>query len=509
MSEAIGCAHVWKRFGALVANRDVSLSVARGEVHAVIGENGAGKSTLMRALYGRDPPDSGELRIGGERVAHRSVEESIRRKVGMVHQHFMLVPELTVVENVVLGREPRLGPALDLSRAAREIAELGERHGLAVRPERRVSELSVGEKQRVEIVKALWRGAEVLILDEPTAVLTPAEADELFALMRRLCAAGGTVVLVTHKLDEVLAAATQVTVMRRGEVVATMPAKGQSAAELARAMVGRDVLLAPPPPTAPVASDARVRLRVDDLRALRGDGSMALDGLSLEVRAGEVVGVAGVAGNGQSELALAIAGLQPLSSGRVFIDGSDMTSRGVRSRQARGLSHIPEDRGERGLVLDFSVEENVMLGLESRYARPLSIDRAGLRHDVEGVIRRLDVRPADESLPAKSLSGGNQQKVVVGRELLRTPGVLLAAQPTRGVDVGAIEAIHAEILSVRARGGAVLVISAELDELLALADRIVVMYRGRAAGVVENSRDRRMAVRTLVGALMLGAAGQS
>jgi general nucleoside transport system ATP-binding protein len=503
--EALGCSHVSKRFGACVANRDVSLSVTRGQVHAVIGENGAGKSTLMRALYGLEPPDSGEVRIGGERVPQPSVEESIRRKVGMVHQHFMLVPELTVVENVVLGREPRRGLSLDLARASREIAAIGEKHGLAVRPERRVSELSVGEAQRVEIVKALWRGAEVLILDEPTAVLTPAEADELFSLLRRLCAGGGTVVLVTHKLDEVLATATQVTVMRRGEVVASLPAKGQSAAELARAMVGRDVVLAAPAPAAAVAKDARVRLRCDHLHAVRDDRSIALDDLSLDVRAGEIVGVAGVAGNGQSELALAIAGLARLESGRVIIDDTDMTERPVRARQARGLSHVPEDRGERGLVLDFSLEENVMLGLEPRYARPLSIDRAALRSDAQGVIKRLDVRPADVSAQARGLSGGNQQKIVVGRELLRTPGVLLCAQPTRGVDVGAIEAIHAEILAVRARGGAVLLISAELDELMALSDRIVVMYRGRAAGVVDNARDRRMAVRTLVGALMLGA----
>jgi simple sugar transport system ATP-binding protein len=501
-NESIGCSHVWKRFGEVVANRDVSLSVARGSIHALIGENGAGKSTLMRALYGLSPPDAGEVRIGGEAVVP-SVEEAIRRRVGMVHQHFMLVPTLTVAENVVLGREPRRGLELDLAKAEREISALAAQHGLELDPRRLVGELSVGEAQRVEIVKVLWRGADVLILDEPTAVLTPLDLERLFAVLRGLGSAGKTIVLVTHKLDEVLSLAGCVTVMRRGQVVLERDTAGAQPAELARAMVGRDVLLAaergPAPP-----EDAPVRLAIEALTVDRDDGVRALDGVSLSVRRGEILGVAGVEGNGQTELALAIAGLLP-SRGRVLLDGVDLARDDVRARQRRRLAHVPEDRRERGLVLDFTIEENLLLGRERDYAAGFgTIDRAHLQKDARALIDRLGVRPADERAPARALSGGNQQKIVVGRELGRDPAVLVAAQPTRGVDVGAIERIHAELLALKARGGAVLLISAELDELLALCDRIAVLYRGRLRGVLDN--DDRERVRAEVGARMLGAA---
>jgi simple sugar transport system ATP-binding protein len=503
--EALGASHLWKRFGEVVANRDVSLSVARGQIHALVGENGAGKSTLMRALYGMDPPDSGEVRLGGRAVARPSVAASLAHHVGMVHQHFMLVPTLTVVENVVLGAE---GRRLDLAGAARRLAELSARFGLALDPGRRVAELSVGEAQRVEIVKVLWRGAETLILDEPTAVLTPGEVDHLFQVLRGLVAGGKTVLVVTHKLDEVMALSSQVTVLRRGEVVAQMATRETSAAELAQAMVGRAVVATADRPRAPVAAGAPVRLAVEDLAVARPDGSLAVDGVSLQVRAGEILGIAGVEGNGQTELTLALAGVLPLGRGRAAIDGVDLSRASVRARQRAGLAHIPEDRHARGLVLDFTVEDNVMVGRDQVYARPLSLDRQRLRADTRAILERLDVRPPDPSAPARALSGGNQQKVVVGRELSRRPRVLVCAQPTRGVDVGAIERIHEELLGVRAAGCAVLLLSAELDELTGLADRIAVLYRGRVVGTVDNPPERR-AERQALGELMLGAGSGS
>jgi simple sugar transport system ATP-binding protein len=501
VSEALGCAHLFKRFGEVVANKDVSISVERGEIHAVIGENGAGKSTLMRALYGLSPPDSGEVRIGGQVVAHPSVNEAIARRVGMVHQHFMLVPTLTVAENVVLGREPVRGVRLDVESAEREIAALGEKHGLEVDPRRLVSELSVGEAQRVEIVKVLWRGADVLILDEPTAVLTPLEVEQLFEVLRALQRDAKTVVLVTHKLDEVLALASRVTVMRRGEVVESRATAGATAAELARAMVGHDV--PPPRRAARPPADAPVRLAVEALTVDRADGGHALDAVSLEVKRGEILGVAGVEGNGQTELALAIAGLQP-ARGRVRIDGFDVSGATVRERQARGVAHVPEDRHARGLVLSFSVEENVLLGREQTYARPLDLDWARLRADTNQLISRLDVRPTDPDAPARALSGGNQQKVVVGREMARKPSVLICAQPTRGVDVGAAARIHDELNALKEAGGAVLLISAELDELLALSDRVAVLYRGKLRGILDNDDPAKL--RAEIGARMVGVA---
>jgi simple sugar transport system ATP-binding protein len=494
VSEALGCAHVWKRFGEIVANRDVSLSVGKGEIHAVVGENGAGKSTLMRALYGLNPPDQGEVRIGGERIARPSAAESIARGVGMVHQHFMLVPTLTVAENVMLGRE------VPLQRAIQEIDALSEKYRLAVEPLARVAQLSVGEAQRVEIVKVLWRGAEVLILDEPTAVLTPGEVNELFAVLRELKSAGRTVVLVTHKLDEVLSLADRVTVLRRGETVAAFEARATNAAELARAMVGRDVVLETKRPERSVRE--RPRLTGEGLQVRRADGTRAVDNVAFSVEGGEILGIAGVEGNGQTELGLALAGLVPLYAGRVAIDGADLSHASVHARQAAGLGHVPEDRHERGLVLDFSVEENLLLGRDEEYGAVL--DRAALRRDTDELIRDFDVRPPSPTAPARALSGGNQQKIVVGRELGRKLAALVCAQPTRGVDVGAIERIHAELLTARANGVAILLFSAELDELLMLADRICVMFRGRIVDEVANDGDRA-ALKERLGRRMLGA----
>ena len=437
------------------------------------------------------------------RSPRRAPTACCSRKVGMVHQHFMLVPTLTAAENVILGREPTRGPFVDARRAEREIAELSERFGLRVEPRRLVSSLSVGEAQRVEIVKVLWRGADVLILDEPTAVLTPLEVGELFGVLRGLVADGKTVILVTHKLDEVLALATRVTVMRRGEVVASLDPRTSTAGELARAMVGRDLAAAPPRPvTVAGAGEPRERLRVDHLTVTRDDRTRALDDVSLSVRGGEILGVAGVEGNGQTELALAITGVMPSGAiargGRVLVDGHDVTRLSVRARQHRGVAHVPEDRHARGVILDFSVADNVRLGRED-------VDGAALARDTMRIIERLDVRPPEPRALMASLSGGNQQKVVVGRELQRELGVLVCAQPTRGVDVGAIERIHAELAHARVAGKAVLLISADLDELLALSDRIGVLYRGRVAGCVDNVPERRADVRNEIAQLMLGA----
>jgi simple sugar transport system ATP-binding protein len=501
VSEAVGGSHLWKRCGAqreVIANRDVSISVASGSVHAVIGENGAGKSTLMKALYGLEPPDSGEVRLRGQVIARPSVAEALAHGVGMVHQHFMLVDTLTVAENVMLGAEVTRGPLLDVEAAARQLDALSAQYGLELDPRRRVSALGVGEAQRVEIVKVLWRGAEVLILDEPTAVLTPLEVDQLWKVLRSLVAGGKTIVLVTHKLDEVLALADEVTVLRRGEVVAAVKAKETTAPELARLMVGRDLQPTSERARPPVADGAPVRLAVEDLHVGR------VRECSFQVRGGEILGVAGVEGNGQTELALALAGVLDIPRGRVLLDGKELTHATVRARQEAHLAHIPEDRHARGLVLSMSLASNLLLGREDEYDGALGLDGVRLRGDTRELVQRYDVRPPDPEALAGQLSGGNQQKLVVGRELGRKPAVLLCAQPTRGVDVGAIERIHEELLEARAHGCAILLLSAELDELIALADRIAVIYRGRLAGIVDNT-DRR-ASRDQLGSLMLGAA---
>ncbi len=482
------------RFGEVEALRGVSLAVAAGEIHAVVGENGAGKSTLMRVLYGLVPADAGEVWVKGARVDVPTPERALAAGVGMVHQHFMLVDTLSVAENVVLGREPVRHGLLDGARALAEVEALAARHGLGAAAgwaRRPAGALSVGERQRVEILKVLYRGADVLVLDEPTAVLTPPEVRELFAVLGRLRAGGATVVLVTHKLDEVMAVSERVTVLRRGEVVAARRTAETTPEALARDMVGRAV---GGPPARTGRAPGEVLLAVEDLAA------GALDGVTLAVRGGEILGVAGVEGNGQTELAEAVTGLRA-ARGRVRLAGADVSRASVAARRARGLAHVPEDRHRRGLLLDLAISDNLLLGRERRYAVPGWIDRARLRADAARLLDRFDVRPADPDAPARALSGGNQQKVVLARELATAPRVLVAAQPTRGVDVGAIERIHAELSSLREGGAAVLLISAELDELLALADRIVVLYRGRIVGELTRAE----ATRERLGAMMTGA----
>ncbi|HEX5726984.1 MAG TPA: ABC transporter ATP-binding protein [Longimicrobiaceae bacterium] len=500
---------VHKRFGPVHANRGAELEVAAGEIHALVGENGAGKSTLMRILSGMYAPDEGTVEVFGKDVTGWSTAEAIAAGVGMVHQHFMLVPTLTVAENLVLGNEPTRGGRLDRERARREVAALSERTGLAVHPDHPVSRLSVGEAQRVEILKALHRGARVLVLDEPTAVLSPPEVAELWNVLRRLRGEGATVILITHRLDEVMAVTDTITVMRAGATVTRIRTAGTSPAEIARAMVGREVSLATleggereGSPASPAAGAPVLEVR--DLVVAAPGRPRAVDGVSFTVAAGEVLGIAGVEGNGQTELIEAIAGLAAVESGDVVLGGREIHALPVRARGEAGLSHIPEDRHRRGLLLEYTVADNLVLGQQHRFSRGAALDRGRIERNAGEQVRAYDVRPPDPSLPARALSGGNQQKVVVAREMGRDFRLLLAAQPTRGVDVGAVEMIHDQLRQARAAGKAILLVSAELNEVLALADRVAVMYAGRFAVVMPAAE----ASEEVLGPYMTGAAGR-
>jgi ABC-type uncharacterized transport system ATPase subunit len=465
-----------KRFGAVHANRSVSLSLERGTIHALIGENGAGKSTLAHILYGYLTPDAGEIRIDGRPVAIRSPRDAMAAGIGMVHQHFMLVDTMSVLENLMLGQER----GLTLARG--EVAARASLADAALDPEALVGALPVGLKQRVEILKALHRGAEILILDEPTAVLTPIEVRALFEELRALARAGKTILLVTHKLKEVMAITDAVTVMRQGAVVANCETRTTTPAELAALMIGRPPQ---PPAKSPAAVGAAV-LEVDAARVIDAEGVTRLDGVSLSVRAGEIVGIAGVAGNGQSELIEALVGLRPLRAGAIKLGGSDVTGLSVDARRRRGLGHIPEDRLRLGAVAAFSATENALLGRQhdAECARYGLLRSAGIRATLEEWMRAYDIRPPDPRQRFAQFSGGNQQKLVAARELERRPTALVVGQPTRGVDVGAAELIHARLLALRARGAGILLISADLDEIRLLADRILVMCGGRIAGEV-------------------------
>jgi simple sugar transport system ATP-binding protein len=472
---------ITKRFPGVVANDHVDFDLVKGEVHALLGENGAGKSTLMNILYGLYHPDEGQISLRGEPARIDSPHAAIDAGIGMVHQHFMLIPVMTVAENIVLAVEPRKGPFLDLDTANEKVREISKRFGLAVRPEARIESISVGMQQRVEILKALYRGAEILILDEPTAVLTPQEAEELFQIIRSLQAEGKSIIFISHKLGEVLAIADRITVLRRGKTIETIPREGATEESLARLMVGRDVLLrvekTPGQPGAPL-------LRVEDLRVREERGLECVRGISFEVRAGEIVGIAGVDGNGQTELVEAITGLRKPEAGRIVVGGEDVTDETARQCFDAGLGHIPEDRQRRGLVLDFSLAENIALHDYRKqpdskwgwlYPKRL-LARAG------NLLKEFDVRGGGPKTPASSLSGGNQQKVILAREISRDPAILVAAQPTRGLDVGAIEFVHRRLVTERDEGRGILLVSFELDEILSLADRILVIYEGQIVG---------------------------
>ncbi|MCC6303948.1 MAG: ABC transporter ATP-binding protein [Rhodobacteraceae bacterium] len=482
---AIELRGISKAFGPVQANRAISVRVARGTIHGIVGENGAGKSTLMSILYGFYRADEGEILINGARVAIPDSEAAIRAGIGMVFQHFKLVENFTVLENIILGAEEGRLLAPSLARAREELARLARDYELQVEPDAVIEELSVGHQQRVEILKALYRKADILILDEPTGVLTPAEADHLFRILANLRAEGKTIVLITHKLREIMAATDSVSVMRRGEMVATLRTADTSPEELAELMVGRKVLLevekAPATPGRPV-------LEIDDLRVTDRKGVERLKGISLAVRAGEILGIAGVAGNGQSEL-LEVLGGYARGRGRVRMNGAEIDLSGRhadgQTRRAAGIAHVPEDRQRLGLIMDFAAWENIAFGYhhDSLYQRgALLMDNRRIREDARGKLGRFDVRPPDPWLAAKRFSGGNQQKLVLAREIERSPDLLLVGQPTRGVDIGAIEFIHRRLIALRDAGKAILLVSVELDEILSLADRIAVMFDGRIMG---------------------------
>jgi len=492
MTEAIRMDGVEKSFGSVKANRGASLEVMKGEIHALVGENGAGKSTLMRILGGLMKPDAGKVEVFGKDVTGWSTSEAISAGIGIVHQHFMLVPTLTVAENLVLGCEPKTRfVMMNYARAADDVRELSNSTGLVIAPDRLVSDLSVGEAQRVEILKVLFRGAKILVLDEPTAVLSPPEVRELWAVLRRLRDNGDTIVLITHRLDEVVELSDTITVMRAGQTVARLKTSQTNPSEIARLMVGREVSLSAgkrvQPTTRPESPRPNQGLEVRNLAVMGSRGIRVVDGVSFSVKPGEILGIAGVEGNGQTELIEAIAGLRTVFAGDVLIDGLDVTRRSVARRHDAGLSHIPEDRHRRGLILEYTVGDNLILGLERAFSKRGIIDRDQVMDNAQREISSFDIRPPNPVLAARALSGGNQQKVVVAREMGRDFSVLLASQPTRGVDVGAIEFIHQQLLDARAREKAILLVSAELNEVLALSDRIAVMYRGKFAVVMPSS----------------------
>jgi len=471
-----------KEFPGVVANDDVSLDVRRGEVHALLGENGAGKSTLMNILYGLYRPDAGEILLNGKRVVFSSASDAIEAGIGMVHQHFMLIPVMTVAENVVLGTEPvKDGVLLDEGAAERRVADMAKTFKFAVEPGALVEDIGVGQQQRVEIMKALYRNADILILDEPTAVLTPQEASDLFEVLRTLRREGISIVFISHKLKEVLEIADRITVLRRGKTIETVPREGATEESLARAMVGREVLLRVEKKPAEAGD---VLLEVEDLWASDDRGIQKVRGVSFQVRAGEIVGIAGVDGNGQTELIEALTGLRRADSGVIRVGGHELQHPTTRDSLDAGLGHIPEDRQRHGLVLEFSIAENV--ALHDYATTPDSklgwLFPKRLVERAKGLIKEFDVRGGGPLTPAGALSGGNQQKLVAAREISRDPTALIAAQPTRGLDVGAIEYLHRRLVAERDEGRAILLVSLELDEIFSLSDRILVIYEGAIVG---------------------------
>ena len=491
---------ITKRFPGVVANEDVDLLIRPGEVHALLGENGAGKTTLMNVLYGLYHPDEGQILVSGKPVVFQSPSDAIAAGIGMGHQHFMLVPVFTVTDNVMLGVEPTgfLG-FLERRKARARLVELSQRFGLTVNPDAEVEDLPVGVQQRVEILKALYRHASLLILDEPTAVLTPQETEELFGVIRSLTDAGTSIIFISHKLKEVMAIADRITVLRRGRVVGTVAPADTSEQQLATMMVGREVMLVV---DKDLAETGDVVLSVEDLVVRDERGHNAVDGLSMEVRTGEILAVAGVQGNGQTELVEAVTGIRPVVSGTIQVEGQELANASPRDYLDAGVAHVPEDRQKYGLVLGFPIELNMVLNTFEKepFSHGIVIDYDAIRENANALIRQFDVRTSSPQAPASTLSGGNQQKVIIAREFSHGSKLLVAAQPTRGLDVGSMEYIHAQIVKKRDEGAAVLLVSTELDEIMALGDRIAVMYQGKIIGVL----DRSEATREGIGLLMAG-----
>ncbi|MEM1272990.1 MAG: ABC transporter ATP-binding protein [Pseudomonadota bacterium] len=506
---AIALKGISKAFGPVQANKDISLSVQPGTIHGIVGENGAGKSTLMSILYGFYKADAGEIWINGELTQIPDSQAAIRAGIGMVHQHFKLVENFTVVENVILGAEDGAMLRPSISKARKLLTSLADEYGLEVNPDAVVEELSVGHQQRVEILKQLYRQADILILDEPTGVLTPAEADQLFRILGRLKDEGKTIILITHKLREIMDATDTVSVMRRGEMTATVKTQDTNPAEIAELMVGRKVLLQVDK-TAAMPGD--VVLEVDKLRVTDGAGVERLKGVSFNIRAGEIVGIAGVAGNGQSELLEVLGGMIAASGGEVRLLGStiDLTGRESdgQSRRARGIAHVPEDRQVEGLIMPYEAWENVAFGYhhDPSYQSGILLNNSAIKADCAHKMDRYDVRPPNPRLPARNFSGGNQQKIVVAREMDRVPDLLLVGQPTRGVDIGAIEFIHKQIIGLRDQGKAVLLVSVELDEILGLSDRILVMFDGHVMGERQADQTNEAELGLMMAGMTEGAA---
>ncbi|WP_288503728.1 ABC transporter ATP-binding protein [uncultured Weissella sp.] len=495
-----------KQFGEFRANDQINLQVKRGQIHALLGENGAGKSTLMNQLSGLLQPTAGDILINGQKVIVDSPSKAAELGIGMVHQHFMLIDAFTVTENIILGSEPVNGLKLNTKAAATEIKKLSEQYGLDVDPNALAGDISVGMQQRVEILKTLYRGADILIFDEPTAVLTPQEIDELMTILKGLAAEGKSVILITHKLDEIKAVADQVTVIRRGKSIDSFPVAGVSSQELADIMVGRSVSLfstekEPAHPTDTILS-------VSDLTVKDARGVEVVKNLSLDFRAGEVVGIAGIDGNGQSEFISALTGLMPTASGKVTLKGKDITNKKPRQITESGVGHIPEDRHRFGLELDMTLAENI--ALQTYYKAPMSkagvLDYDKINAHARELIEKFDVRTVNELVPASALSGGNQQKAIIARELDRDADFVIAAQPTRGLDVGAIEYIHQQLINQRDAGKAVMLVSFELDEILNIADRIAVISHGEITGVVDANETSKNELGLLMAGMSLAEA---
>ena len=504
MPYAIELLNITKRFARTTANDNVTLKVESGSIHALVGENGAGKTTLMETLYGLYQPDSGHIRIHEKEVSIRSPHDSIRLGIGMVHQHFMLVPPLTVLENIVLGAETTRYSLLDLKKTTAEISELAGRFSLSVPLDEKVENIGVGIQQRVEILKAIYRKADILVLDEPTAVLTPQESVQLFKILSELKEEGKTIVLITHKLNEVMAISDRVSIMRKGKIAGEVETSKTNPQELAQMMVGRPVLLRVEKGEKQAGDPVLV---VNDLTYVDKRGISLLKNVSLEVASGEILGIAGVEGNGQSQLIECIAGLIKPSSGSITLDGIRISGLGPREVFARGLAHVPEDRIKRGLVVEMDVKENLILGLHNQpqFSSRLAMNRKSVKDNARLLIAKYDVRPVDPDIHARGLSGGNQQKVIIARELSRNAQVIIASQPTRGVDIGGIEFIHRTLVEARDAGRAVLLVSADLNEVLSLSDRIAVMYDGRIVKVFPDSKIEE----SDLGLYMTGSKGDS
>ncbi len=492
--------NITKKFGEFVANDNIDLTVHKGEVHALLGENGAGKSTLMNILYGLYHPTNGEIFIEGKKVSIDNPNNAIHLGIGMVHQHFMLIPPFTVAENIILGMEPmKTFKQVDIDKAVKDVKGLSDKYGLYVDPNSRVMDITVGMQQRVEILKALYRGADILILDEPTAVLTPHEIKELIDIIRNLTKEGKTIILITHKLKEIKEAADFCTIIRRGKKIDTVDVSVTDESQLASMMVGREVIFTVEKSDANYGDTV---LEIDNLIAKDNRGLFALNGLSLEVRRGEILGIAGVDGNGQSELVEVITGLKKAESGSIKINGKEIMNTTPRNIMDSGISNIPEDRQKHGLVLEFTIAENMILQnyKKEQFAKNGKLLNSNIKKFANELIKKFDVRPQDEDFIARSLSGGNQQKVIIAREVTNNPDLLIATQPTRGLDVGAIEFVHESLIEQRDKGKGVLLVSFELDEIMSVSDRIAVIYEGKIVGIV----DAKEANENQIGLMMAG-----